>query len=68
MENDVVTTDEKTVASTFNKHYINIVEIISFRKYCVRINDTDSEFENIVTGVPRGSILGPFLLNLSIND
>ena len=27
MENNVVTTDEKTLASTFNKHYINIVEI-----------------------------------------
>ena len=26
---DVVTTDEKTLASTFNKHYINIVEISS---------------------------------------
>ena len=29
VENDVVTTDEKTLASTFNKHYINIVEISS---------------------------------------
>ena len=26
---DVVTTDEKTLASTFSKHYINIVEISS---------------------------------------
>ena len=29
VENDVVTTDEKTLARTFNKHYINIVEISS---------------------------------------
>ena len=29
VENDAVTTDEKTLASTFNKHYINIVEISS---------------------------------------
>ena len=29
MENDFVTTNEKTFASTFNKHYINIVEISS---------------------------------------
>ena len=29
MENDVVTADRKTLASTFNKHYINIVEISS---------------------------------------
>ena len=27
MENKVVTTDEKTLASTFNKHCVNIVEI-----------------------------------------
>ena len=29
VENNVVTTDEKTLASTFNKHFINIVEISS---------------------------------------
>ena len=29
VENNVVTNDEKTLASTFNKHYINIVEISS---------------------------------------
>ena len=29
VENDVVTTDEKTIASTFNKHNNNIVEISS---------------------------------------
>ena len=29
MENNAVTTDKKTLASTFNKHYINIVELSS---------------------------------------
>ena len=39
VENDIVTTDEKTLTSTFNKNYINIVEISSgkppkiFQKY-----------------------------------
>ena len=45
-----------------------ILSYLSNRKQCVRINDTYSEFENIITGVPQGSILGPVLFNLSIND
>ena len=45
-----------------------ILSYISNRKQCVRINDTYSEFENIIMGVSQGSILGSFLFNLSIND
>ena len=45
-----------------------ILSYLSNRKQCVRINDTYSEFENIITGVPQGSMLGPLLFNLSIND
>ena len=45
-----------------------ILSYLSNRKQCVRINDTYSEFEYIITGVPQGSILVPFLFNLSIND
>ena len=45
-----------------------ILSYLSNHKQCVRINDTYSEFENLITGVPQGSILGPLLFNLSIND
>ena len=47
---------------------ICILSNLSNRKQCVRINDTYSEFENIITGVHQGSILGPLLFNLSINS
>ena len=45
-----------------------ILFYLSNRKQCVRINDTYGEFENIITGVPQGSILGPLSFNLPIND
>ena len=38
------------------------------RRQCVRINNTHSQLETIISGIPQGSILGPILFNLSIND
>ena len=38
------------------------------RKQTVRINSTHKSFENIISGVPQGSVVGPILLNLLIND
>ena len=45
-----------------------ILSCLSNSMQCVRINDTYSESENIITGVFQGSILGPLLFNRSIND
>ena len=45
-----------------------ILSYLSNRKQGVRINDTCSEFENIITGVPQGTIMGPLLFNLSISN
>ena len=38
------------------------------RKQGVKINHTESLFKILLSGAPQGSILGPMLLNIFIND
>ena len=38
------------------------------RNQCVCINDKKSDFQKIISGVPRDSITGPILFHFSIND
>ena len=38
------------------------------RRQCVRINNTHSQLETMILGVPQGPILGLILFNISIND
>ena len=45
-----------------------IYSYLKRRKQCVKINNIYSDYNEIISGVPQGSILGPILFNLSIND
>ena len=40
----------------------------SNRKQCVRINNVHSKFQNVISGVLQGSIVGPALFNCFFND
>ena len=49
------------------KTQLYIYSYLENRKQCVKINNINSNFQTIKSGVPQGSIVGPILFNVSFN-
>ena len=48
--------------------YNLVLEYLSTRVQCIKSDDGMSEFSEMLSGVPQGSILGPTLFVWFIND
>ena len=59
----------KLAANGIERETLSLIySYLKSRKQCVKINNTYNNYNKIISGVPRGSILEPILFNLSIND
>ena len=61
--------DSKTgsILCWWKSTYVFIYSYLSNRKQCVCINNVHSSFQNVISGVPQGSIVGPTLFNCFFN-
>ena len=58
----------KSSASGFDKTALKyIYSYLKKRKQCARENNIHSGFEEIISGVPQGSIVGPILIKAFLN-
>ena len=59
----------KLAASGIERKTLRLIYLyLKSRKQYVKVNNTFRDYNEIISGVPQGSILGPILFNFSIND
>ena len=68
ISHDILLHKLETLYGFYDKELLWMKSYLMNRSQCVRVNGSCSEFENVSIGIPQGSILGPFLFLLFIND
>ena len=59
----------KLEAYGFGKPALELIRsYLTNRKQRIKINNTFSSWSDLLTGVPQGSVLGPLLFNIYLND
>ena len=59
----------KLAAYEFDKNMIcHIYLYLKSRKQCVSVNNIKSTFKEIISGVPKGSVVGPISFKIFFND
>ena len=67
LPSDLIT--EKLRANGLSNDAVDLIhDYLSDRKQCVKTGEQCSSFQRITKGVPQGSILGPLIFDIFLND